>query len=138
MKFTFTDDNWLKDTKGNKLYEVKDIVPFYLQSIAGVENVDIARIRAEERVLAQRDIRTRGLVTRIINEAMKHVIDGTPMPDDLVQRMGKYNITGDTLKRRVKRSNLPPDLRIMLDTEVIRRPEVIEQFPNNEVYGYSE
>jgi hypothetical protein len=138
MKFTFTDDNWLKDTKGNKLYEVKDIVPFYLQSIAGVENVDIARIRAEERVLAQRDIRTRGLVTRIINEAMKHVIDGTPMPDDLVQRMGKYNITGDTLKRRVKRSNLPPDLRIMLDTEVIRRPEVIEQFPNNEDYGYSE
>ena len=138
MKFTFTDDNWLKDTKGNKLYEVKDIVPFYLQSIAGVENVDIARIRAEERVLAQRDIRTRGLVTRIINEAMKHVIDGTPMPDDLVQRMGKYNITGDTLKRRVKRSNLPPDLRIMLDTEVIRRPEVIEQFPNNEDYGFSE
>jgi len=138
MKYTFTDDNWIKDTKGNKLYEVKDIIPFYLQSIAGVENVDIARIRAEERILAQRDIRTRGLVTRIINEAMKHVLDGTPMPPDLVQRMGKYNITGDTLKRRVKRSNLPPDLRIMLDTEVIRRPEVLEQFPNSEDYMLAE
>jgi hypothetical protein len=138
MKFTFTDDNWIKDTKGNKLYEVKDIVPFYLQSIAGVESVDISRIRAEERILAQRDVRTRGLVTRIINEAMKHVMDGTTMPPDLVQRMGKYNITGDTLKRRIKSSNLPPDLRIMLNTEVIRRPEVIEQFPNSQDYELSE
>ena len=135
MQFTFTDDNWIKDTNGHKLYEVKDIVPFYLQSIAGVENIDINRIRAEERILAQRDVRTRGTVTRIINQAMDCIINGKPMSDELMARMGKYGVTADSLKRRIKTSELPPDLRILLNTEVIRRPEVLDMFPNSEDYG---
>jgi hypothetical protein len=138
IDYTFSEDNWLKDDKGNKLYKVPSVVPFILQSVAGVENVDLNRIKAEERILAQRDVRTRGLVTRLINESMKHILDGTQMPSELVDKMAKNGITEDTLKRRINNSNLPPDLRILMKTEIMRRPEVLEMFPEAADYMSSD
>jgi hypothetical protein len=130
----YSEDNWLRDENGYKLYEVKDTVPMILQSIAGVENITLSRIQNEERILARRDERMHGISTRIVNNAMQDLIKGRPISKDTLDMMIKYGVNVNTLIRRIENSELPPDLRNVLKTEVRRRPEVIDMFPTEADY----
>jgi hypothetical protein len=129
--YAMSDDNWLRDKNGNKLYQVPSAIPFVMQSLAGVENIDLNRIKAEEGILNRREARANGARTRIINEAMDAITKGKMLPADFVDRAMRAGVTnlGDSLKSRIKSSELPPDLRHALRTEIMRRPEVLEMYP---------
>jgi hypothetical protein len=133
--YAVSDDNWLKDGNGNKLYEVPSALPYIIQSIAGVENVDLNRIKAEEGILTRRDERTRGLITRLTNQAMDCILNNKPLTSDLINRMMKNGVTVDSLIRRIENSQYPPDLRRVLRTEIRRRPEILQMYPNQADYG---
>jgi hypothetical protein len=130
-----TKNGWLKDKNGNNLYQVPDALPFILQSIAGVESVDLNRIRAEERILSRREERINQLKTRLINEGMQAILSGQPLPDRVTEELAKGTITIDSLINRVESSQLDPDLRRILRTEIRRRPDIVEMYPNRSDYG---
>jgi hypothetical protein len=134
LNYSLSKDDWIKDQHGNKLYEVPSALPFILQSVAGVENIDINRIKAEEGILTRRDDRHRGESTRLINKAMKYVLDGEAIPNDLLEKMQKQGITATSLKNRAKRSMLPPDLRMILDSDIMQRMKAVDYIPNQSDY----
>ncbi|OQB08740.1 MAG: hypothetical protein BWY21_01128 [Parcubacteria group bacterium ADurb.Bin216] len=149
MKFTFAEGpnkNMLKDEDGNELYEVKDIIPLYLQSMAGVESLDLNMIRAEERILANRDERIGGHKTRIANEVAQVILNKKPITNDMRDMIKKYGVTSQTIINRAKRTKMTPRQRAIYNTEVRRRMEVMEMFPIDDPvsepasqdYGYSE
>ena len=135
MEYTFSNDDWLRKENGDKLYEVKSAVPFIIQSIMGVENVDLNRIRAEQRILASRDERIGGIKTRLLNEAVNAIIAGKPIPESTRAKFGKYGITADSILGRIERAQLPPRARAILDAEVMQRRDAVEMFPTEEDFG---
>jgi hypothetical protein len=126
---------WLRKDNGDKLYEIKSNVPFIIQSIMGVENVDLNRIRAEQRILAARDERIGGIKTRLLNEAVNAIIAGKPIPESTRAKFGKYGITADSILGRIERAQLPPRARAILDAEVMQRRDAVEMFPTEEDFS---
>jgi hypothetical protein len=132
MKFTFAEGpnkNMLKDEDENELYEVKDIIPLYLQSMAGVESLDLNMIRAEERILANRDERIGGHKTRIANEVAQVILNKKPITNDMRDMIKKYGVTSQTIINRANQTKMTPRQRAIYNTEVRRRMEVMEMFP---------
>lgn len=129
MSYAFSEDDWVKDDKGNRLYEVEHAVPFIVQSLAGMENVDINMIKAEQRILAARDERIGGIKTRILNDAMQEVIDGKGISEETRMKMQKEGVTTQSLINRVKKSKLTPRQRAIVNTEIRRRMAVSLDFP---------
>jgi hypothetical protein len=138
MQYVFSEDNWVLDDKGMKLYEVTEAIPFILQSVAGIENADLNMIRSEQRILANRDERIGGLKTRIINETMKTITDGKPISEDLRLKIIKNGVTAQSIINRVYQSKMTPRQRAILNTEIRRRMEVVEMFPVYDEPAYTD
>lgn len=138
MRYAFSEDDWLRDDKGNKLYKIEDNIPFIIQSLAGVESADINRIRTEERILSRRDERVGGIKTRLINMAMQCYLKGVPIPEDLRNDMRKNGVSVQSLKRRVQGSNLTPRQRAIINSEITRRRDAMEMFPEEKDFGSEE
>ncbi len=135
MQYTFSDDNWLRKENGvDTLYKVEDAVPFIIQSILGIESAEINRLKATDRIKANRDKREDNIKTRIINEAVQLHIDGKPIPEELRLEMIKNGVTVESLLNRVKQSHLTPRQRAIINTEIRRRRDAIEMFPIEEDY----
>jgi hypothetical protein len=132
--YAVSDDNWVRDERGNKLYEIKSGAALIAQSIAGTESIEANRVRTEERILARRDEKYGGIRTRVLNQFMHAIIRGEKIPSSTLDLAIKYGVSGESLKRRIKTSALPPDLRATLMAEIARRPEVLEMFPTEEDY----
>ncbi len=125
------EDNWLRDRQGNKLYEITDSFSYLAQNVLGVENIDINRIRAQEAILNRRETRLRGAKTRILNQALTHILNEEPLPEDLIDQMMKHGVDADSIIRRVKTSELPPNLRNALAAEIRLRPEILRMYPDS-------
>lgn len=130
MEYAVSDDNWLKDRQGNKLYEITDPYAYIVQNALGVENIDINRVRAEEGILNRRKTRLWGEKTRVINDVVECIKSGTPIPQDLIDRMMKHSVNVKSIKRRLRLAALDPATRAVLETEMSRRPEVLDMYPN--------
>jgi hypothetical protein len=126
----FSKDNVLRDEKGNRVYEVKDHVPFIIQSVMGIENADINRFRREESILYRRDLRSSNEKTRAANDIMHLIAQGRNVPDEMKVKAGKVGVTGDTLLRRVKEMNLTPRQRALVNADIRSRFEVFQNFPD--------
>ncbi len=129
-----TKTGWLKDNKGNNLYQVPDTLPMILQSIAGVENIELNRLRAEEAISNRRDARVEGEKSRLVNLALKHLDEGAPWPQELIDKMGKHGVTKDTLINRLNNQMMPPEVRRARRTDLYRRWEVFQNAPMIEDY----
>ena len=125
------DDNWLRDRQGNKLYEITDSFAYLAQNVLGVENIDINRIRAEEAILNRRERRLTGAKTRVLDQALTHILNDEPLPDDLIDQMMKHGVDADSIIRRVTKSELPPALRNALSAEIRLRPEILRMYPDS-------
>jgi hypothetical protein len=134
-EYAMSDDNWLRDENGNKLYHVQDGFALIAQSVAGTENITLNRIQNEERILSRRDTVQHGISTRIINNVMSDLIHQRPISQANIDLMKKHGVTPATLVRRVYLSELPPDLRAVMKAEIRRRPEILQAFPNEADYG---
>ena len=130
MEYAVSDDNWLKDRQGNKLYEITDPYAYIVQNALGVENIDINRVRAEEGILNRRKTRLWGEKTRVINDVVECIKSGTPIPQDLIDRMMKHSVNVKSIKRRLRLAALDPATRAVLETEMSRRSEVLDMYPN--------
>jgi hypothetical protein len=52
----------------------------------------------------------------------------------LLDKMQKQGITATSLKNRAKRSMLPPDLRMILDSDIMQRMKAVDYIPNQSDY----
>lgn len=95
-----------------------------------MENIDINRVRAEEGILNRRKTRLWGEKTRVINDVVECIKSGTPIPQDLIDRMMKHSVNVKSIKRRLRLAALDPATRAVLETEMSRRPEVLDMYPN--------
>jgi len=126
----FSKDNVLRDEKGNRVYEVKDHVPFIVQSIMGIENADINRFRREEFILYNRDVRSTNEKTRAANDIMHLIAQGKNVPEDMKEKARKVGVTEETLLRRVSQMNLTPRQRALVKADIRSRFEVFQSFPD--------
>lgn len=126
------DDGWIRDQNGNRQYQVQSYPALIAQSLAGVENIDINRLRSAEAIEARRDFRNMGVKSRITNQVIGYIKNVQPLPEELLDRMMKHGVSVDTIINRIKNSEYPPDVRRTLMAETRRRFEVWENSPRSE------
>ena len=133
-----TGNYWIKDEKGNNLYEVKDHLPYILQSIAGTENVSISRIRNEQSILSREDARVSGMSTRIIDKAMRDFQAQGYVSNDTMELVERHGVSVEAMIHRIVMSDLPPQEKATLEADVKERFKTFERFPAEEDYSHPE
>jgi hypothetical protein len=129
MEFTFSKDDMLRKEDGNELYKVESPSALVLQSILGVEPIDVNRVKAEDRILVNRNKRLGEQKRELLDVIAAYNNAGKEIPEELITKLVELGGTGETIRRRFKSNALSPEIRATLGTEALRRPDVLEMFP---------
>jgi len=119
---------YLKDDKGNRLYEIKDAFPYIIQDVMGTESVDISNVRNMVSVAIRRASRDESVEGQIRLEAFREQLAGRPLSDALIAKINKYDINVSSIVDKNIMALLPPGDRQALKTKLRRRGEVLEMF----------
>jgi hypothetical protein len=122
-------DGWVKDERGRRLYHIDNTAAFVTKNVMGAEPLELNRLRTEERILTTRNYRLADLKVQTIDNVLDSVGKGKPIAEDDLLAMQKYGIKIGTLRRAAKFRLLDPKQRRLLMTEIIRRPEILEMYP---------
>jgi hypothetical protein len=122
-------DGWVKDERGRRLWHIDDMASFVAKSVAGAEPIELNRLRVAERNLTEKNIRLTDQKVSTIDDILDAIAKGKPIEKDTIDDMIRLGISHSTLRRAAKFRVLDPKQRRLLMTEVIRRPEILEQYP---------
>ena len=122
-------DGWVKDERGRRLYHIDNTAAFVTKSVMGAEPIELNRIRTEERILATRSTRITDQKTMTIDNILEATTKGEPIAEGDLENMVKLGIKPGTLRRAAQFRVLDPKQRRLLQTELIRRPEIAEMYP---------
>jgi hypothetical protein len=122
-------DGWVKDERGRRLYHIDNTAAFVAKNVMGAEPLELNRIRTEEGILVRRTAKIAEQKTNTIDDVLDTIAKGEPLSEDLIEKMTKLNVTPGSLRRAARFRVLDPKLRRLLQTEIIRRPEVLEMYP---------
>lgn len=122
-------DGWVKDERGRRMYQIDNVYGFAAKSIAGATDIEMSKIRTAERVVGKETRRVAESKMNIIDSVLERVSKGEPIDDELRELMIRYHIKPSSLRRAAKFRVLDPMTRRLLLTEVARRPEIIDLYP---------
>ena len=122
-------DGWVKDERGRRMYQIDNVYAFAAKSVAGATDIEMSKIRTAERIIGKETRRVAESKMNIIDAVLERVSRGEPIDDDLKELMVRYHIRPASLRRAAKFRVLDPRTRRLLLTEVARRPEVMDMFP---------
>jgi hypothetical protein len=122
-------DGWVKDERGRRLYHIDNTAAFVTKNMMGAEPLELNRIRTEERILTQRGIRIGEQKTQTIDNVLDAVAKGEPIAQEDLDSLTKLGIGVGTLRRAAQFRLLDPKQRRLLQTELIRRPEIMDVYP---------
>ena len=138
MDYTFGQkdgDDWIKGPDGKSyLYKVESPAAFILQSLAGVENVDLNRISAEQRIEKRRAAVSQEIGTRLLSKAEDYVIEGKDIPEELIAQMNKNGVNIRTLVRNIYFHKMEPRTRAIIKAKLNQKALTAEMFPTGEDY----
>lgn len=122
-------DGWVKDERGRRLWNIDNMGTFVAKSIAGAEPIELNRLRVAERNLAEKSQLIKDQKVMVIDDVLDSIAKGEPLDKDLMDKMTKFGIQPATLRRAARFRVLDPKQRRLLMTEIIRRPEILEKYP---------
>ncbi len=125
-------DGWVKDERGRRLYHIDNTAAFVTKNVMGAEPLELNRIRTEERILSQRSFKISEQKTRTIDNVLDAIGKGRDISPSDLEDMTRLGINAGSLRRAAQFRVLDPKQRRLLMTEVIRRPEVLEMYPEAE------
>lgn len=123
-------DGWVKDDRGRRLWHIDNMATFTAKSLAGAESLELARIRVYESNLRGKEKRLDDTKTDTVDNILDAIEAGKPIEQSDIDQMIRLGIKPQTLRRAYKFRVLDPKLRRTLMTEVIRRPEILEEYPD--------
>jgi len=123
-------DGWVKDERGRRLWHIDSMATFTAKSLAGAESLELARIRTYERNLREKERRIDDAKTGTVDSILDAIEKGKPIEKEDIDTMVRLGIKPQTLRRAYRNRVLDPKLRRTLMTEVIRRPEILEEYPD--------
>lgn len=122
-------DGWVKDERGRRLYHIDNTAAFMTKSVLGAEDLQGNRIRTEERILAQRSMRIGDRKTITVDNILDAVQAGRVIDPADIEQMQMLGLTPIAIRRAAKDRVLDARQRRLLRTEIIRRPEILDVFP---------
>jgi hypothetical protein len=123
-------DGWVKDERGRRLWHIDNMASFVTKSVAGAEPIELNRIRVAEYNLTQKSLQLGAQKTKVIDDVLESVSKGEQIDPNTLEKMRTLGIKPGTLRRAAQFRVLDPKMRRLLSTEVIRRPEILEMYPD--------
>jgi len=123
-------DGWVKDERGRRLWHIDNTEAFVTKSVMGAEPLELNRIRTEEQILVKRTQKITDMKMKTVDDILDTIAKGEPLSDDTLSNMTKYNINPGTLRRAAVYRVLDAKQRRLLQTEISRRPEILERYPD--------
>jgi hypothetical protein len=123
-------DGWVKDERNRRLWHIDNMGTFVAKSVAGAEPIELNRIRTAERNLVEKNQLIADQKTETIDDVLDSIAKGKTLDPALIDKMMKLGIKPGTLRRAAQFRVLDPKQRRLLMTEVIRRPEILENYPD--------
>jgi len=126
-------DGWVKDDRGRRIYHIGesplDKAAFASKIVAGATDLELSMIRKHERFLKEEArVRARNKQA-VVDEILDAVLDGDPITPEMTNVMAELNIKPGSLRRAMKFRMLDAQTRRYLMTEVAKRPELLEEWP---------
>lgn len=123
-------DGWVKDDRGRRLWHIDNMATFVTKSVAGAEPIELNRIRVAEYNLTQKSMQIADQKTKVIDDILEAVANGEPIDEETLQKRKELGIKLGTLRRAAQFRVRDPKMRRLLSTELIRRPEILEMYPD--------
>ena len=120
------EDNILRDDKNQKIMTVPAITPFILQKLAGVDSIDLNRIKSEAAIENRRTETSNFHKSRLANEFIDKVINNEPITEEFNQKLNRYEVNPSHFRERIRKLDLSPAERQMLRAEISRRYGILE------------
>ncbi|MFA6973009.1 MAG: hypothetical protein WC208_16630, partial [Gallionella sp.] len=123
-------DGWVKNERGQRLWQIDDTASFVTKRVMGAEPLELSRIRTEERILTQKSMKISEQKTRTIDNVLDAIGKGKSIDPKDIEEMSKLGINAGSLRRAAQFRTLDAKTRRLLQTEIIRRPEILEMYPD--------
>lgn len=121
------DSYIIKDQRGREIYRLE---PFDLvKEVMGGTPTEAARLtqfQANERRRQKVENLRKGHVVDAVMEAMA---EGNEIPDGYIEELIALGIKPASLRREAKLRSLPPEIRMMLQTQLSKRADLLERHP---------
>lgn len=129
-------DGWVKDERGRNIYHIGesplDMAKYAFKLAAGAKDLERSVIQKHESFLKEQErVRTRNKQT-VVDEILDAVEHGEPVTAKMLNAMTEFNINTASLRRAAKFRQLDAQTRRYILTEVAKRPEVLEGWPQLE------
>uniref|UniRef100_A0A6M3KRG2 Large polyvalent protein associated domain-containing protein n=1 Tax=viral metagenome TaxID=1070528 RepID=A0A6M3KRG2_9ZZZZ len=122
-------DGWVKNERGQRMWQIDSIPSFVAKGVLGAEPLELNRIRTEERILTDRGKRIADKKMSTTDNVIDTIAKGKPIDPSDLEDMIKLGIKPGVLRRNLMYRNLTPMQRRLLNTEIMRRPEILEMYP---------
>jgi hypothetical protein len=122
----------VKNDRGQKLYQIQDaegMAAFVGRSAAGVESIDIAREKLAERIWNRKTAVLTKNKTHVIDDVLDTVLQGKPLSESQTKDIIETGVNRKSLLGAARFRQMTPEQRMLLKTEIRRRPELIQAFP---------
>jgi hypothetical protein len=123
-------DGWVKDEQGRPLWNIDNMGTFTAKSLAGAESLEVNRIRVYERNLREKTERINNAKKDTTQNILESISKGEEIRQEDIDEMIRLGIKPSTLRRAAKYRALDPKMRRLLMTEIIRRPEILQEYPD--------
>lgn len=123
-------DGWVKDERGRRLYHIDNTAAFVTKNILGAQTIEESRIKIAERIHTKRKFDATEQKIDTVDNILDAIKKGNSIDPTDIENMVKLGIKPSTLRRAAKFRALDPKTRRLLMTEIIRRPEIIEKYPD--------
>ncbi len=128
-------DGWVKDENGKRLWHIDDPVAFAIKNVMGAEELEVSRVKLEERVLSARSSNIMNQKNTTIDNILDSVVKGEEISKSDIEDMQRLGIKPGTLRRALRFRVVDPKTRRLMQTEIIRRPEILEMYPDAADYN---
>jgi hypothetical protein len=122
-------DGWVKNERGQRVYHIDNQAAYLAKNLAAAEDLPASQIRTEERILNAREATLDQNKKKTVDRVLDAVEGGGKISDGLMQDMVRYNVQMSSLRRAQRFRALDAKTRKILMTEISRRPEILELYP---------
>lgn len=126
MDLVIDKDGYVKDDHGNRLYNVDNKIDFFIKSILNAQDLELSRVRNAERINVQQD----KVLQAKKEKEVRHIVEGKDITDKTVE----LGIQPETIENARRRRIMDPLQRRVFNTELLRRGEVMMNYPMPEDY----
>jgi hypothetical protein len=123
-------DDWVTDSKGNKLYKVEDPATLISQSVLGMEGIDLNMRRTTEAIKNRREIRINEKKNKVTMGFKDAIRKGKVPSEELKAKARELGMEGEAIIAAVENAETDPMSRVVKSTPLQRRRRAFEMYPS--------